>query len=164
MSVETVDPTTTTTKSGQVEEDEKVSKKSDFSIESAKFVNSAGEVVPAYDDKGRLTAVPVAILNDEGDTIYEGYSRSSHNPLKKSDFANEYTFMEFRAWQSELQASNLIERAGKLRERATMLRKFGDENTRKKALKRARLREQLMALEAELEGEGITFEEESTEN
>lgn len=80
-------------------------------------------------------------------------------PLSRKEFASDDVFLDFRAQDLELKIERVVKLAKDLRVRASNLRKFGDEKTRKKAAKLQRMREQMAALEKELESEGVTAED-----
>ena len=134
-----------------------------FDIKTAKAMISADGKAPAtlqscLNKDGKLTEVPVTVK--DGDTVvYEGFNPTMHKPLKKSDFADISAFMLFQAFIIGFKAQRLQDLATKKRERALHIRKFGDEATRKKAQKYARMKDQLAKLKEQLAEEGITAED-----
>jgi len=106
------------------------------------------EVATALNDEGKLTEVPT------------DFDTSKHLKPSKDDFAHPALFMEFRAAEAEAKAADLTASAEKYRAEADNLRKFGDPETRKKAKRAAKLREQLADLEAQLAEEGVTVDDE----
>lgn len=111
-----------------------------FDLKTA--VDANGKAVPGRAE-GKLQAVPA------------NWKPKEHKPLKRSDFADEATFIEFRAILAEQKAERMATAARKLRQQAERIRQFGDEGTRKKANKLLKAREQMAALEKELAEAGI---------
>lgn len=97
------------------------------------------------DDEGLFTDIPVP---EAGDLL-------SFAPLKKDAFANEATYLEYRADCADLRAERLVVQAEKLRESAELSRKYGDSKLRKKAKQLMAKREAIAKLEAELADAGI---------
>lgn len=133
--------------------------KRNFPKKTAKIMNDEGQLVEAFNDKGLLTAVPVKILNKEGEVIYAGYDPRKFQPLKKADFATTDIFMVFQAMSLESRANRMLALAQKKRDSAERFSKYGDEATRKKALKVARMRETVAKLEAELAEQGLSADD-----
>lgn len=116
-------------------------------------------ITSIVNDDGKLTAVPVTIK--DGDTvIFEGYNPTMHKPLKKEHFADMPTFMLYQAFLLRFRGERMIEIAKKREDRAQHLLKFGDEATRKKAQKYARMKDQMEKLKAQLKAEGIPTDDE----
>jgi len=118
---------------------EKKAKIADYNVKSA----------PAdiKNDKGLLTKVP------------DDFDISKHKPMKKTIFADQATFIESQAVIAEQRANKLLALAKERRERVERLRKFGDEKTRKKADKLARIKKQEAILAKELEELGVDVDE-----
>jgi hypothetical protein len=126
----------------------------EFPRKTAQYVNSAGALDSAINTEDLLIAVPAKIVKD-GKTVYAGFDLRKHKPLKKSDFASMALFMQFQGYVAMLKAEFYIKIAEDRKAKADRLLKFGDEATRKKAAKIARMREQLKALTDQLAEEGI---------
>jgi hypothetical protein len=151
-------------KVGNKDKDKKEKKKGrvDFDIAAARILDAeTDKLVKAANKDGLLTVIPKTIPGkNEGDKPrYEGYDSRKHKPLKKGDFAEVATYLEFQAMQNREKAAKLIVLAEEKEKKADRIRKFGDEATRKKAAKVARMRDQLAVLEKQLEEEGISVED-----
>jgi hypothetical protein len=133
--------------------------KIDFPIKEAKYRNEEGQIVTAINEENLLIAVPKTILGENDKVEYAGWDNRKHKPLKRTDFAGMATFLQFQGHSARLHAARLIKIAEDKEQKADRLLKFGDENTRKKAAKVAKMREQLAALEQQLSAEGINVEE-----
>lgn len=118
-------------------------------------VNADGESII---QDGKLTAVPVTVETN-GEVTFVGFDPFKHKPLKSTVFASSDVFMDFRAHLLNTRASKMTALADKLSARANRLRKFGNDETRKKAEKLERLRSQYKALEAELASEGVSVDD-----
>lgn len=144
------------TKKVEKKDGEKKARKGRVELDYSKAVDADGNSI--VNEDGKLTALPLTV--GEGDNVvFEGWNPKKHKPLRKSDFAEEYMYMFFRAHVAQIRADQQAEKAKKLRKQAEQIQQFGDPKTRKKAKKLARMREQLAALEAELAGEGISLED-----
>jgi len=100
------------------------------------------------------------IVNEDGlFTAVPEYEIAKFRPLTKSDFASTDVFLDYRATILEFKSKTLAESAQNMRTKADRLRKFGDEDTRKKVEKAARLRKQFAALSATLADDGIDINE-----
>lgn len=135
--------------------------RAEFPIKTAKTIDAEGNIVNAVDDKGKLTAVPITIPGESPDDKpkFAGFDSSKHKPLKKTDFASEDVFLDFRALINREKADKLIEQADSFTEKANKIRKFGDTKTRKKATKLEKMRKQMAELEKELVSEGFDLED-----
>ncbi len=91
--------------------------------------------------------------------IIEGFDFRKNCPLTRKDFADTASFLEYRGEALTHRAASFTELAAKMAAKVANIRKYGDEETRKKAEKLARLREQMAALEAELGEAGIDVDE-----
>lgn len=107
------------------------------------FIEVAAELGEPLDGEGRLTQIPVT------------FDGSAHLSPKKTEFAEEHHFLDFKANEAEMRAAELVETAAKLRRQANDLRQYGDPAQRAKVKRATRLREQLAELEAALKAEGI---------
>ena len=103
------------------------------------YINACGNI----NAEGKIAGVP---------TDFDG---SAHLAPKKDEFANPADFYEFKAVQAEAKAAELSATAAKHREEAENIRKFGDPTKRAMAKRAAKLRDQLAALEQQLQAEGI---------
>jgi hypothetical protein len=160
--VNKVSPTDKDKKNAGTEADPKAKKpkveKIDFPKKDAQYRNPDGQVVTAVNEEGLLIAVPVTIKDGET-VVYSGYDVRKHKPLKKTDFASSANFLQFQAHSIRLKAERMLAVAKDKETKAERLLKFGDEQTRKKAAKVAKMREQLAALEKQLSEEGIDVQE-----
>ena len=116
--------------------------------EKAKKAKKKGRVAfdvktAKVDDKGLLTAVP------------ENFDPKKHKGLKKKQFADVATHMDYLSAMAKFNSERLAAKAVDLTARAERIRKFGDEGTRKKVAKVERMKKQMAALKAELEEQGI---------
>jgi len=125
-----------------------------FVIKDVKYRDTEGKIVSAVNSEGLLIAVPSAIKDGEK-VVYAGYDVRRHLPLKKSDFAGLATYMRYQAFVARCKAAILIKSAEEKETKASHIEKFGDEQTRRKVQKVARMREQLEALQKQLETEGV---------
>lgn len=125
-----------------------------FVIKDAKYLNTEGKIVSAINSDGLLIAVPTVIKDGEK-VVYVGYDVRKHLPLKKSDFAGLAIHMRFQAFVARCKAGILIKNAEEKEAKADRIEKFGDETTRRKVQKVARMKEQLEALQRQLEQEGV---------
>lgn len=141
-------------------ESKKKKKKSriDFPVAEAKYRNDDGKIVSAVNAENLLVAVPKPI-KDGDKIVYAGFNHRKHNPLKKSAFASMATYIRFQAYLNRLKAAVLIKSAEEKETKAARIEKFGDEATRKKVQKVARMREQLEALEKQLKEDNIDVSE-----
>lgn len=134
--------------------EEKVKGRIDFPTKAAMYRDKDGKVITAINAENLLIVVPVTI--QEGDkVVYAGYDPRKHLPLKKSNFASMATYLQYQGYVARFRAARLIKIAEDKETKASRLLKFGDEQTRKKAAKIAKMRDQLAALEKQLTAEGI---------
>ena len=129
-----------------------------FPIKDAMYRQSkenGNAVVTAVNGDGLLIAVPKPLKDDAGKIIYAGFNSRKHLPLKKSDFASIVEHIRYQAYIARLKAVALIKSAEEKEAKADRIAKFGDDATRKKAQKVARMREQLKLLEQGLVEEGV---------
>ena len=130
----------------------------DFPIAEAMYRDDEGNVVTAVNADGKLVAVPKPIK--EGDEIvYTGFDSRKHNGLKKDSFASIATFLRYQALIARIRAIALIKGAEEKERKATNIEKFGDEETRKKVQKVARMKEQLALLTKQLEDDNVDLSE-----
>lgn len=127
----------------------------DFPKKTAMYRDKAGQIVTALNAENLLIAVPATISDADGRTEYAGYDSRKHKPLKKSDFVSMANYLQFQGYTARLHAAKLVKIAEDKEAKASRLLKFGDEQTRKKAAKVAKMRDQLAALEKQLTEEGI---------
>jgi hypothetical protein len=141
----------------------KKAKKAKKVYDFSSCVNTDGESI--VNDDGKLTGVPVAIpaAEEGGDPVQVGFDPAAHKPLVKDDFADSATYMDFRAYMCDMQIARKTELAKVLRKKAAKLRKYGDEKTRKRVMRLDRMKEQMAALQAELEAEGFELEDDDDE-
>lgn len=154
--VNKVNPGKDETKKQDKEGNEKEKGRIEFPIQGTRYRNAEGQIVTAVNSEGLLIAVPKPIKDDEGKKVlYTGFDVRKHLPLKKNDFASFATFMYYQAFIARCKAVILIKSAEEKEAKASRIEKFGDENTRKKVQKIARMRDQLAALEKQLEADGV---------
>lgn len=101
------------------------------------------EVTVTVNEDGKFTEVPTA------------WDSKKHNGPKKADFVSEDLYLDFLAFRNRSRAEHMLEQAEKFETRAKRIRQFGSEETRKKAMKLDRMREQMKELQAQLEADGI---------
>lgn len=94
--------------------------------------------------------------NDDGKLVGqpEGFDGKLHLKPSRDDFADHAEFYDFQAAQCEGRVEYFGRQRDKWLEQAASFRRFGDPEKRKKFARAERLREQLAALDAELEDEG----------
>lgn len=134
--------------------EEKQKGRVDFPKKTALYVDKEGNHVSAVNAEGLLITVPGKVAKDNK-VVYAGFDLRRHKPLKKTDFASMATFLQFQGYVARLKSELYLKIAEGQEAKADRLSKFGDEVTRKKAAKIARMREQLKALEAQLTEDGI---------
>lgn len=139
-------------------EPEKKKVRIDFPIKDAQFKNDEGKIVSAVDGEGLLLAVPVTLTDDDGKVIYKGFDVRKHKPLKKDNFAGMTTFLLYQAHVARFHAGRYIKIAEAKEANAKNLGKFANEQTRKKAQKVQKMKEQLAMLEKQLTEEGVDVE------
>ena len=151
--------TTGTTETTETTEEKKsTSSRVDFPIKDATYRNEKGEIVSAVNGDSLLIAVPKPIKEEkDGKTtvIYAGFNTRKHNPLKKGDFADEVTFIRHGAFVSRVKAAILLKAAEDKELKANQMAQYGDEETRKKVQKMARMKEQLATLTSQLQADGV---------
>ncbi len=125
-----------------------------FNIKDAMYRDKEGNVVTAVNGDGLLVAVPQPIKEDDK-VVYAGYSVRKHLPLKKSEFAALTGHIRYQAYVSRVKAAILVKNAIEKEKKADRIDQFGNEETRKKAAKVARMREQIAILEGDLTKEGV---------
>lgn len=136
------------------DEKKKESTRTDFPKDDALYRDKENNVVSAVNTDGLLIAVPKPI-KEGGKVIYAGFNTRKHNPLKKGDFADLPNFMLHQAFVARVRAAILLKSAEDKEAKAARMAKFGDEETRKKVQKMARMKEQLATLEAQLKEDGV---------
>ena len=136
--------------------EEKKTGRIEFSIKDAKCLNENADLVSATNEDGLLTIVPKSVKDAEGKKVlYAGFNVRKHLPLKKADFAGLATYMRYQAFVARSKAVVLIKSAEDKEAKASHIEQFGDEITRKKVQKVARMREQLATLQTQLEADGV---------
>jgi hypothetical protein len=131
----------------------------DFPKKDAKMVDEGGKVVKGVDNKGLLLVCPKPIT-DGDKVVYEGFVMAKHKPLKKADFAGMADFLEFQGFFNRQKAAKLIAVAEDREAKAERIRKYGDEETRRKVEKLQRLKDKLAAYEEQLKADGVEVPEE----
>lgn len=129
--------------------------KVDFPIKEAVYQDAEGNVVPAYNAEGKLIAVPKPVKDETGKVIYAGFNTRKHNPLKKTDFSGLHVYLRFQAFVARVKAAILVKSAVEKEKKADNIERFGDEETRKKVARIARMQETLAELTKQLEDDGI---------
>lgn len=127
----------------------------DFPIKEAQYRNDKGEVVTAVNEDTLLIAVPIPIKDEAGKVLYAGFNPRKHLPLKKGDFAGLAEYLRYQAFIARYKASQLVKLGDEKLTKAKHIEKFGDEETRKKVAKYAKLKEQLEKLQKTLEAEEV---------
>lgn len=120
-----------------------------FPVKKAMYRDAENNIVTAVNGDGLLIAVPKPLKEDDK-VVYAGFNSRKHLPLKKSDFANITSYIRYQAYIARAKAIILVKSAEEKEAKADRIEQFGDEATRKKAAKVARMREQLQLLEKEL--------------
>ena len=77
----------------------------------------------------------------------EGYNTSKHKPLSKSDFSEEYIYLQYKAGEYE-------RKAAKLRSEAETIQKLGNASDRKQAKKLMQMQQKMAELARELSADG----------
>jgi len=144
--------------STEKEKKEKKSKRVAFSLNTAVYLKDE-KSISAVNSEGLLIAVPVSIIQADGTVLYEGYDPRKHLPLKKSNFADIATFLKYQAYLLKIRGNNLLKLAADREAKADRIAKFGDEQTRRKVQKIAKMREQLETLQRQLQEEGIKIDD-----
>lgn len=143
----------------KTEKKEKPKGRTNFNIAKAMYLDEEDNLVSAVNKDKLLIAVPKKVIGDNDEVLYTGFDIRQNKPLVKGHFADIATYMDYQAFIAREKAARLITLAEEREKKAERIRKFGDEATRKKAMKIARMREQLATLEAQLTEEGIDVEE-----
>lgn len=143
--------------------EEKIKGRIDFPKKAAMCRDKDGNVVTAINTEQLLIAVPKTIVDKDDETkiLYAGFDTRKHLPLKKADFASMAFYLQYQGYIARSRAQRLIATAENKEAAAARLLKYKDENTRKKAAKRDRMRKELAVLEKQLEQEGVATEDES---
>lgn len=127
----------------------------EFAIAKAQYRNDKGEVVTAVNADGLLIAVPVPIRDDKGKVVYAGFDVRKHIPLKKTHFASIVQLMQYQAFVARIRAAILIKGAEEKEKKAERIAKFGDDDTRRKVTKLAKMQETIKALQEQLTANGV---------
>jgi len=140
---------TTEEKSGKIE----------FPVAEAVYKDENGKIVTALNADGLLIAVPKPIRDAEGNVVYKGYNIRKHIPLKKSHFAGIVEYMLYQAFTARVRAAILVKGAEEKEKKAARIAKFGDDQTRKKVNKLAKMKEAIEKLQKQLEEDGIELDD-----
>jgi len=140
---------------GETPEETKEKGRIDFPIKDAKYRNVEGKVVTAVNGDGVLIAVPIPVADEKGKVIYAGFNARKHLPLKKADFASLATYLRYQGFIAKIKAHTLVKRAEECEAKAARIEQYGDEATRKKVAKLARMREAAEKIQKQLEEEGV---------
>lgn len=133
--------------------------KVDFVTTGAMYRDEDGKIISALNGDNLLIAVPKPIKDEAGKIVYGGFNVRKHNPLKKTAFAGLAEFLRFQAFTARVRAVILIKSAEDKEKKAVHIEKFGDEATRKKVARMARMTEQLATLTAQLIEDGVDVSE-----
>lgn len=125
-----------------------------YPIQSAKDA-SGNSIAKEVDGRFVLTAIPAEVRDASGALIQPAYSGRDYAKLQSKDFADEPTFIRFRAVQLRARASLFLKKADELDKNAEEYSKFGDPSVRKSVEKARKLADQLKELQAELAKSGI---------
>lgn len=139
--------------------EEKQKGRKDFPIKEAMYRNAEKNIVTAVNGDNLLIAVPKPLKDDKGQIVYAGYSVQKHLPLKKEDFASLAQYMYHQGFVSRLKAITMVKRAEEFEAKAAHILKFGDEVTRKKVAKVAKMKSQLETLQKQLQEEGVNLDD-----
>jgi len=131
----------------------------DFPIADALYRDKDGNIVSAVNADGLLIAVPKPIKDADGKIVYAGFDSRKHNTLKKTAFAGIAIHLRYQALMARVRAIILIKGAEEKERKAANVEKFGDEATRKRVQKVARMREQLAALTQQLKDDNVDISE-----
>lgn len=105
-------------------------------------------------DKAQLVALPIAGVNDLSEE--DAFDPKEHAPLKRADFADEATWLEWRSHTLTIRADEMHARAAELQKEAADIREHGDPAERKKAKRARKMAAQLLELKETL---GIDIDE-----
>jgi len=86
-------------------------------------------------------------------TSYEGFDPKNFAPLKRAEFAEIATYLDFRAAMLEGSIARVTKKITDFREKANRMRQFGSTEASKKVNKFQRLENSAVAILAELKGE-----------
>ena len=133
--------------------------KTAFPIAEAMYRDAEGNIVTAVNADGLLIAVPKPIKDADKKVLYAGYNVRKHIPLKKDNFVSMVEFIMFQAFVARVKAAILIKSAEDKEAKAKHIAKFGDDETRKKVNKLAKMKEAIEALQKQLESDGVDLED-----
>lgn len=133
----------------------KETKKIEFPIADAMYTDKEGNVVSAVNADGFLIAVPKPIRDADKKVIYTGFNIRKHIPLKKAHFAGICELILFQAFVSRVKAAILLKGAEDKEKKAARIAKFGDDATRRKVNKLAKMKEMIEKLQKGLEEDGV---------
>jgi hypothetical protein len=120
-----------------------------FDIKTAVYAD------PSFKGEGQAPLIPVPL--DEDDRLTQAplnWDRKSHKGLKRSQFADEASFNEFKAIQIDQQIALMKLQADKYRDDARTARQYGDPEKRKALGKIEKIAKQYLELQASLQGDG----------
>jgi hypothetical protein len=110
--------------------------------------------------RAKVVRVPVIAERDKNGKFLSGnlpqWDVRKNLPLGKKDFVDSASFFEFRSMVTRRSAQKFLDAADKIDARVAAFRKYGDDSTRKKAEKLARMQAACAALEKELGDEAVT--------
>ena len=156
MAKSTVNKVTTDTKTT---EEPVVKGRVDFVVKDAKYRNDKNEIVSAVNEDGLLIAVPKPLRDEAGKVVYAGFDTRKYLPLKKGVFASIADYMRYQAFVARIRAAILIKGAVLKEKKADQIAKYGDNETRRKVAKVAKMREALKILEKQLKDEKVDITE-----
>ncbi len=101
-------------------------------------------------DEGKFSSLP---------TLGEGQTFAQFAPLKKDAFADEATYLEYRAATTEERITKMQKQVQDLRDQADLSRRYGNSEMRKKAKALHKKRQAIAQLEAELKELGLDVDD-----
>lgn len=100
----------------------------------------------ARNEEGKYTEAP------------ENFDFDTFKPLPKKDFESDEVYLDHQANVCRARAELYTAKADKCTRTAAKLRALGTPETRKKAMKLSKMRDQLASLEKSLEEDGVNLE------
>ena len=88
-------------------------------------------------------------------TLPESIDILAYKPIKADKFSGKAFHLDYRAVVADAHAAQKTSLAGKLREKAATLRKFGNDKDRKRAERLIAMKAAFAKLAAELEADGV---------
>lgn len=144
---------------GDAKEEKKDTGKVEFPMADAQYKDGDGNVVTAVNADGVLIAVPKPIRDAEGKVLYKGYNVRKHLPLKKDNFAGIVEYILYQAFVARVRAAILVKSAEDKEKKASRISKFGDDQTRRKVNKLAKMKEAIESLQKQLEEDGVDLDD-----